>query len=235
MNGDGLGSPPWGPAEPVPELRDTQALPGLGSVPGNGEQPSRSQNGHGHDNGYRDAFRPTTANPTEANGSAPGGQAPSDAGPNGTRRNGHEPGTAGPDEDEEPEGESPGRGKHSKRGKRDGEGKRHRSFWRELPVLIVVALVLALVIKAFVVQAFWIPSGSMQNTLAINDRVLVNKVIYHLRSIHRGDIVVFDGTGSWDFTTPPGNSNIFSKAVGELEGLVGVSHDTSIYIKRVIG
>jgi signal peptidase I len=40
-------------------------------------------------------------------------------------------------------------------------GKRRRSFWRELPVLIVIALVLALVIKSFVVQAFWIPSGSM--------------------------------------------------------------------------
>ncbi len=70
-------------------------------------------------------------------------------------------------------------------------------------MLIVVALVLALVIKAFVVQAFWIPSGSMQNTLAINDRVLINKVVYHLRPIHRGDIVVFDGTGSWDFDSPP--------------------------------
>ena len=232
MNGDGFGSPPWGPAEPVPELKDTQALPGLGSTPGHGEQSGRAQNGRsqtGRDNGYRDAFRPTAANATEVNGSAPGGQAPSDASPNGIRRDGHEPGTAGPDEETEPEENPPGRGRHSKR------GKRRRSFWRELPVLIVVALVLALVIKAFVVQAFWIPSGSMQNTLAINDRVLVNKVIYHLRSIHRGDIVVFDGTGSWDFNTPPSSSNIFSKAVGELEGLVGVSHDTSIYIKRVIG
>jgi len=239
MNGDGFGSPPWGPAEPVPELKDTQALPGLGSAPGHaGEQSARTQNGrsqNGRDNGYRDAFRPTTANATEVNGSAPGGQAPSDASPNGTRRDGHEPGTAGPDEEAEPAENPPGRGRHSKRGKRDGDGKRRRSFWRELPVLIVVALVLALVIKAFVVQAFWIPSGSMQNTLAINDRVLVNKVIYHLRSIHRGDIVVFDGTGSWDFNTPPSSSNIFSKAVGEIEGLVGVSHDTSIYIKRVIG
>jgi signal peptidase I len=114
-------------------------------------------------------------------------------------------------------------------------GRRRRSFWRELPVLIVIALVLALVIKSFVVQAFYIPSGSMQNTLAIGDRVLINKVVYHLRSVHRGDIVVFDGTGSWDFDTPASSPNIFAKAVDELEGIVGISHDASIYIKRVVG
>ena len=77
-------------------------------------------------------------------------------------------------------------------------GKRHRSFWRELPVLLVAALVLAFLVKTFALQAFVIPTGSMQNTLAIGDRVLVNKIVYHLRSIHRGDIVVFDGSASWD-------------------------------------
>jgi signal peptidase I len=101
-------------------------------------------------------------------------------------------------------------------------------------VLVVVALVLALVIKSFAIQAFFIPSSSMENTLEVNDRVLINKIVYHLRPIHRGDIVVFDGTGSWD----PNNvrsGNIFGKAVDELEGIVGISHDSSIYIKRVIG
>lgn len=112
---------------------------------------------------------------------------------------------------------------------------RRRSFWRELPVLVVVAVVLALLIKAFAVQAFFIPSGSMQNTLEIGDRVLINKIDYHLWSVHRGDIIVFDGTGSWDFDNPPASTNIFSKAASELEGIVGVSHDSSIYIKRVIG
>ena len=102
-------------------------------------------------------------------------------------------------------------------------------------MLIVVALVLALVIKSFVVQAFFIPSGSMENTLEISDRVLINKVVYHLRPIHRGDIIVFDGTGSWNFGTAGRAPNIFSKAVSELEGIVGISHDSAIYIKRVIG
>ena len=72
---------------------------------------------------------------------------------------------------------------------------------------------LALVIKAFAIQAFFIPSASMENTLEIGDRVLINKIVYHLRPIHRGDIIVFDGTGSWDFDNPPADSNIFSKAV----------------------
>ena len=102
-------------------------------------------------------------------------------------------------------------------------------------MLVIVALVLALVIKAFAIQAFFIPSASMENTLEIGDRVLINKIVYHVRPIHRGDIIVFDGTGSWDFDNSPTSSNIFSKAVDELEGLVGISHDSSIYIKRVIG
>jgi signal peptidase I len=114
-------------------------------------------------------------------------------------------------------------------------GKRHRGFWRELPVLIVAALVVAFLVKTFAVQAFVIPTGSMQNTLAIGDRVLVNKIVYHLRSIHRGDIVVFDGSTSWDAGQPRPAQNLFSKAVSEFEGLFGVSADHSVYIKRVIG
>src|SRR3989339_254200 len=61
---------------------------------------------------------------------------------------------------------------------------------------IVVALVLALVIRAFFLQVFWIPSGSMENTLDINDRIVVNKVIYHFRSPQRFEIVVFRGVDS---------------------------------------
>ena len=75
--------------------------------------------------------------------------------------------------------------------------RRHRSFWRELPILVIVALVIALLIKTYVVQAFFIPSGSMENTLEIGDKILVNKLVYHFRSIQPGDIVVFNGAGSW--------------------------------------
>ncbi len=62
-------------------------------------------------------------------------------------------------------------------------------FLRELPVLIILAFALALVLKTFVVQAFYIPSGSMEPTLMPGDRVLVNKVLYHP---HRNDIIVFE-------------------------------------------
>src|SRR3984885_12244292 len=184
MNGDGLGSPPWGPADPVPDLADTQAIPGLGSIPG--------------PNGARDPG---------ADGAGPDGGAQSTDDP-AADANGGDSGDSG----------DSGRGGNS--GK---SGKRRRSFWRELPVLVIVALVLALLIKSFAIQAFFIPSASMENTLEINDRVLINKIVYHLRPIHRGDIIVFDGTGSWDFDTPPANSNIFSKAVDELQVLVGIS------------
>jgi signal peptidase I len=194
---DGCGSPPWDPADPVPDVGDTQEIPGLGSVPGPSEPPGPVGGAFdfgpvGPDDDTRDDRDATDG------GSAQGRAKKADAG-------------AG--------------GKHTK----------HRSFWRELPVLVVVALVLALVIKSFLIQAFYIPSASMENTLEIGDRVLINKVVYHLRPIHRGDIVVFDGTGSWDFDNTPASSNIFRKGLSEIEGIVGISHDSSIYIKRVIG
>jgi signal peptidase I len=111
---------------------------------------------------------------------------------------------------------------------------RRRSALVELLVLGVIAVVLALIIKTYAIQAFFIPSASMENTLDIGDRVLINKLVYDFRGIHRGDIIVFDGRGSWDPNTPS-SSNIFSRFGSDLEGIVGISHDSSIYIKRVIG
>jgi signal peptidase I len=74
-------------------------------------------------------------------------------------------------------------------------GKRRRSggmsFLQELPFLLLVAFVLALLIKTFLIQAFFIPSESMDPTLKIGDRVLVNKLMYHVHPPRRGDIIVF--------------------------------------------
>jgi signal peptidase I len=119
----------------------------------------------------------------------------------------------------------------------DGKGKKRQgSFWKELPILIVVAVVLALVIKAFAVQAFYIPSGSMQNTLQIGDRVLVNKIVYRTRDIHRGDIVVFNGVDSWDPETHISKpTNPFSKALRAVGTAFGVAPNEKDYIQRVIG
>ncbi len=123
--------------------------------------------------------------------------------------------------------------------------KRRMSGWRELPVLIVVALTIALVIKSFVVQAFWIPSSSMEDTLmAPSDRVLVNKLVYHFRSIQPGDIIVFNGDGSWN-PNPPAKppSSILVRAYDDtlgwlfhqIGGLFGTPADPVDFIKRVIG
>jgi signal peptidase I len=118
-----------------------------------------------------------------------------------------------------------------------GEKKEKKgSFWKELPVLVVVALVLALIIKTFVVQAFYIPSESMENTLLKNDRVLVNKLVYHTRDIERGDVVVFSGVDSWDgefqLEEPDNPIAAFFRWVGTAFGIVPGEKD---YIKRVIG
>jgi signal peptidase I len=113
--------------------------------------------------------------------------------------------------------------------------KRGRSFWRELPVLIAVALVLALVIKTYALQAFFIPSGSMENTLDIGDRVLINKLAYDFGSIHRGDVVVFDGAGSWDPQLSPPSGNPIERFFTNIGQMVGLVHGEDDYVKRVIG
>jgi len=128
---------------------------------------------------------------------------------------------------------------------KQGGGKRGRSFWNELPILIVVALAIALLIKTFVVQAFYIPSSSMEDTLLIGDKVLVNKIVYHLRPIRPGDIVVFDGAGSWNPVTPaePASSDPVVRLYRatlvplfhSISGLFGTAPGQTDYIKRVIG
>jgi signal peptidase I len=71
------------------------------------------------------------------------------------------------------------------------------SLLKELPILVVVALVVSLFIKTFVVQFFYIPSGSMENTLQIKDRVAVNKIPFISKTINRGDVVVFRDPNNW--------------------------------------
>ena len=132
-------------------------------------------------------------------------------------------------------GDRPGSPAGPAPGGRRGRRRAKRSFWRELPILIVIALVLAVLIKTFAVQAFWIPSGSMENTLEINDRVLVNKIVYHLRDIHRGDIVVFNGDGSWDPGTVPVPGNVFEQFYDGFASMFGFGKSGDILIKRVIG
>ncbi len=111
-------------------------------------------------------------------------------------------------------------------------------LWQELPLLLIVAFCLAVLIRTFLLQAFFIPSGSMQDTLLIGDRVLVNKVVYDVRDPHRGEVVVFRGTDRWapepgTTATPTGFAGKLGQTIGDL---VGVSRpNEKDFIKRVIG
>jgi signal peptidase I len=79
--------------------------------------------------------------------------------------------------------------------------KRRSSFWRELPILLGVAILVAVLVRAFVLQTFYIPSPSMEHTLNVLDRVLVNKLVYDFRDPHRGEIIVFKAPDDWQSGT----------------------------------
>ena len=130
----------------------------------------------------------------------------------------------------QPEPDRPGR-KEPKKG----------SFLRELPVLLVIAVVLALLINTFLVKAFFIPSGSMEQTLhgcpgCSGDRVLVNKVTYRLHDPRPGDIVVFRGPESWAPETAINRpSNFVQRAVQTVASTFGVSTPgEKDFVKRII-
>ncbi|MEU4156598.1 signal peptidase I [Actinoplanes sp. NPDC026670] len=121
--------------------------------------------------------------------------------------------------------------------RRRGVVRKEMPLWQELPLLLVVAFCLAVLIRTFLVQAFYIPSGSMENTLLIKDRVLVNKVVYDMRDPLRGEVVVFRGTDDWAPEVTEEVSNTFLAKLGRTVGdLVGVSRPGERdFIKRVIG
>jgi signal peptidase I len=108
------------------------------------------------------------------------------------------------------------------------KGKAKRAGWLvalEWALLIIAALTIALVIKTFLFQAFYIPSGSMLPTLEQNDRVLVNKLSYHMHPVHRGDIIVFKA--------PPGTDPSVKDLVKRVIGLPGdkvEARDGQVYI-----
>ncbi|MGH3183141.1 MAG: signal peptidase I, partial [Streptosporangiaceae bacterium] len=115
------------------------------------------------------------------------------------------------------------------------KAKKKRSFGRELLTIVVAAAVLTLLVKAFVVQVYRIPSASMENTLQVGDRVLVNKVVYHFRGIARGDVVVFSGQDSWGPDAPPPSSDPVVRLFDDVLSGIGLRDNQTYYIKRVIG
>ena len=123
-------------------------------------------------------------------------------------------------------------------------------FWRKLKknvfaafiidvfVIVGSALLLSLVIKTFLIRSFFIPSGSMLETLQINDRIVVNELVPSLIPVQRGDIVVFKDPGGW--LTPiesTKKTNFWSDATDEFLGVFGITAPDSAQhlVKRVIG
>lgn len=115
----------------------------------------------------------------------------------------------------------------------DGEGRGASSFLRELPVLLVIAFVLAFLLRTFVVQVFYIPSSSMEPTLRIDDRMVVEKITYRFREPQRGEVVVFEGENfAVDTAAEPFPTRIV-RGIGQFLGVVPAS--ARDFVKRVIG
>ena len=111
------------------------------------------------------------------------------------------------------------------------------SLLKELPFLVVVALVASLFIKSFLVQFFYIPSGSMENTLQVQDRVAVNKIPFISKSIDRGDVVVFRDPDDWLPEIVDYDTNKYLAKVKSALVAVGVLPNPAkqYLVKRVIG
>jgi signal peptidase I len=107
-------------------------------------------------------------------------------------------------------------------------------FLRDVVLLVGLAILFTVPTKAFVAQAFLVPSGSMADTLHPGDQVLVNKLVYHLRDVHRGDIVVFSGTGSWG-PAPSHTASPLARWYRDALTAAGLASNGTDYIKRVIG
>ncbi|WP_308259522.1 signal peptidase I [Pseudonocardia sp. H11422] len=121
-------------------------------------------------------------------------------------------------------------------------GRRRRpTFWKELPLLIVVALVLTFLIQTFLAKVYVIPSGSMETTLhgctgCNNDRVLVDKVSYRFGDPEPGDVVVFRGPDSWSSEIAVSEpASPLSRGLQQFGSLIGLAPpDEKDFVKRVI-
>lgn len=110
-------------------------------------------------------------------------------------------------------------------------------FARDVVVIVLIAILVSFLVKTFVVRSFYIPSGSMENTLQVDDRILVDEITPRFNGYARGDIVVFQDPGGWlppsqDIARPP-----FVEGVDWLLSVVGLSASDSDdhLVKRVIG
>lgn len=122
------------------------------------------------------------------------------------------------------------------------EDKRRKSrgmklFIRDIVLIFVAAIIISVGIKAFLIRSFYIPSGSMMNTLQVDDRIIVNELVPKLVPVQHGDVVVFKDPGGWLPSSPAVKQNSFVAGVDWLLSVVGLSAPDSNdhLIKRVIG
>ncbi len=127
---------------------------------------------------------------------------------------------------------TPETGAEQLRPEKEAPEARHLPFWVELPILILVALSIAVALKAFALQVFRIPSASMYPTLHVGDRVVVAKVFFDARSLHRGDIVVFVDPGQRGRLDERGALEKVKDGLAEALGGEGRNRHL---IKRVVG
>jgi len=111
------------------------------------------------------------------------------------------------------------------------------SFLREFPVIVIAALVVSIIVKTFLVHFFYIPSGSMENTLQVGDRIAVNKLGALFTDIKRGEVVVFGDPDNWLGNSAQSENSGIGAAVKSGLITVGVLPDPAkqYLIKRVIG
>ncbi len=118
--------------------------------------------------------------------------------------------------------------------------RKKRPFWIELPILILIAFGLTFLIQTFIAKVYYVPSGSMEQTLhgstSGGDRILANKIVYDFRDPAPGDVVVFSGPPTWvPETVIQEPTNWFAKAMQALGSVVGIAPpDEKDYVKRVI-
>lgn len=125
-------------------------------------------------------------------------------------------------------------------GEPERQGRRRRGwavFLRDLVVILVIALAVSWVLKTYLIRSFYIPSASMENTLLINDRIIVNELVPDVMRVKHGDVVVFKDPGGWLESEPKRETN-WAQDAGEwvlsLVGLAAPDSDDHL-IKRVIG
>ncbi|MHA6667590.1 signal peptidase I [Homoserinimonas sp. A447] len=110
-------------------------------------------------------------------------------------------------------------------------------FLRDIVLIFLAAIIISVGIKTFLIRSFYIPSSSMENTLQVQDRIIVNQLIPDLFDVERGDIVVFKDPGGWLNPVPQEERAPLVEAVDWMLSAIGLSAPDSNdhLIKRVIG